>query len=89
MNFKLKEKKIKNLKNGFFDQKIKYFFLFQIRFILLQNRQGKTRLAKWYVNYDENEKVKLQAEIHRMIVSRDSKHTNFLEVIMKLIENNH
>lgn len=28
MNFKLKEKKIKNLKNGFFDQKIKYFFLF-------------------------------------------------------------
>jgi len=50
-----------------------------IRFILLQNRQGKTRLSKWYVHYDENEKVKLQSEIHRMIVMRDNKHTNFLE----------
>jgi len=36
-------------------------------------------LAKWYVNFDDNEKLKLQAEIHRRIVSRDSKHTNFLE----------
>lgn len=54
--------------------------LMQIRFILLQNRQGKTRLSKWYVHYDENEKVKLQSEIHRMIVMRDTKHTNFLEV---------
>lgn len=51
----------------------------QIRFVLLQNRQGKTRLSKWYVHYDDNEKVKLQSEIHRMIVMRDSKQTNFLE----------
>eukprot|EP01017_Pseudomicrothorax_dubius_P009167 TRINITY_DN13070_c0_g2_i1.p1 TRINITY_DN13070_c0_g2~~TRINITY_DN13070_c0_g2_i1.p1 ORF type:complete len:139 (+),score=38.65 TRINITY_DN13070_c0_g2_i1:65-481(+) len=50
-----------------------------IRFILLQNRQGKTRLAKWYVYYDDAEKLKLQTEIHRMIVTRDSKHTNILE----------
>ncbi|EAS06245.2 clathrin assembly small subunit protein (macronuclear) [Tetrahymena thermophila SB210] len=50
-----------------------------IRFILLQNRQGKTRLAKWYVDYDEQEKQKLQGEINRIIVYRDRKHTNFLE----------
>ncbi|EGR33725.1 hypothetical protein IMG5_042370, partial [Ichthyophthirius multifiliis] len=51
----------------------------KIRFILLQNRQGKTRLAKWYVDYDEQEKVKLQSEINRIIVYRDRKQTNFLE----------
>jgi len=50
-----------------------------IRFILLLNRQGKVRLSKWYVHYEEAEKLKLQTEIHRRIVTRDSKHTNFLE----------
>ena len=52
----------------------------QIRFILLQNRRGRTRLSKWFVNYDENEKLRLQSEIHRMIVGRDSKQTDFIEV---------
>ena len=31
------------------------------------------------MSYAENEKVKLQNEIHRLIVNRDSRHTNFLE----------
>eukprot|EP00735_Rhodelphis_limneticus_P012128 TRINITY_DN5321_c0_g1::TRINITY_DN5321_c0_g1_i1::g.24174::m.24174 TRINITY_DN5321_c0_g1::TRINITY_DN5321_c0_g1_i1::g.24174 ORF type:complete len:157 (+),score=19.62,sp/Q84WL9/AP2S_ARATH/73.94/3e-73,Clat_adaptor_s/PF01217.15/1e-57,SYF2/PF08231.7/0.0044 TRINITY_DN5321_c0_g1_i1:43-471(+) len=50
-----------------------------IRFILLQNRQGKTRLSKYYVPYTDEEKQKLEAEIHRLVTSRDPKHTNFVE----------
>lgn len=52
----------------------------QIRFILLQNRQGKTRLSRWYVAYDEAERPKIETEVHRQIVQRDTKSTNFLEV---------
>ncbi|GAO51971.1 hypothetical protein G7K_6059-t1 [Saitoella complicata NRRL Y-17804] len=51
-----------------------------IRFILIQNRQGKTRLAKWYVPYDDAEKVKLKGDVHRLIAPRDQKHqSNFVE----------
>mmetsp|Transcript_31731 Transcript_31731/g.58255 ORF Transcript_31731/g.58255 Transcript_31731/m.58255 type:complete len:143 (+) Transcript_31731:82-510(+) len=50
-----------------------------IRFILLQNRQGKTRLSKWYVPFNANEKFRIEAEIHRAVVSRDMRNTNFLE----------
>jgi len=50
-----------------------------IRFIVLQNRQGKTRLAKYYVPLEEIEKHKLENEVHRLVVNRDPKFTNFLE----------
>jgi len=53
----------------------------QIRFILLQNRQGKTRLSKWYIPPpSEQEKFRIESEIHKLIVSRDRKYTNFVEV---------
>ena len=55
-------------------------FRSQIRFFLLQNRQGKTRLSKWYVAIDENDKRKIESEVHRLVTSRDSKFTNFFEV---------
>uniref|UniRef100_A0A6T8NVY6 AP complex subunit sigma n=1 Tax=Proboscia inermis TaxID=420281 RepID=A0A6T8NVY6_9STRA len=64
-----------------------------IRFFLLQNRQGKTRLSKWYVpppnsgannnsgsiSGAEAEKARIEAEVHRLVTSRDKKYTNFIE----------
>ena len=48
-----------------------------IRFFFLQNRQGKTRLAKWYVPIDESEKRRIEGEVHRLVTNRDPKFTNF------------
>lgn len=59
-----------------------------IRFFLLQNRQGKTRLSKWYVPPPTNqhgvssaevEKSRIEAEVHRLVTARDKKYTNFIE----------
>jgi AP-2 complex subunit sigma-1 len=47
---------------------------------LLQNRQGKTRLSKWYVAIEEPEKRKIENEVHRLVTARDNKFTNFVEV---------
>ncbi|KAJ7082205.1 clathrin coat assembly protein ap17 [Mycena belliarum] len=50
-----------------------------IRFILVQqNRQGKTRLSKWYVPYKDEEKARYM--VHRLVSSRDQKYqSNFVE----------
>ncbi|KZT69555.1 clathrin coat assembly protein ap17 [Daedalea quercina L-15889] len=51
-----------------------------INFILVQNRQGKTRLSKWYAPYDDDEKVRLRGEVHRLVAPRDQKYqSNFVE----------
>lgn len=66
------------------------FFSHQIRFFLLQNRQGKTRLSKWYIppptttstgssTTAEAEKTRIEAEVHRLVTARDKKYTNFIE----------
>lgn len=52
-----------------------------LRWLLVQNRQGKTRLAKFYVPLDDDEKVRLKGEVHRLIAPRDQKYqSNFVEV---------
>ncbi|POS83721.1 hypothetical protein EPUL_002963, partial [Erysiphe pulchra] len=51
-----------------------------LSFILIQNRQGKTRLAKWYAPYNDEEKIKLKGEVHRLVAPRDQKYqSNFVE----------
>ncbi|CCE83507.1 Piso0_004085 [Millerozyma farinosa CBS 7064] len=52
-----------------------------IHYILVLNRQGKTRLGKWFNNaYTEGEKQRYTSEIHRLISSRASKiQSNFIE----------
>ncbi|KAJ0169038.1 AP-2 complex subunit sigma, partial [Colletotrichum tanaceti] len=51
-----------------------------LSFILIQNRQGKTRLAKWYAPYSDDEKIKLKGEVHRLVAPRDQKYqSNFVE----------
>jgi hypothetical protein len=44
----------------------------QIRFILLQNRQGKTRLAKYYVPLEDSEKHKVEYEVSFLVEKKDS-----------------
>ncbi|KAH8920488.1 clathrin coat assembly protein ap17 [Atractiella rhizophila] len=51
-----------------------------INFILVQNRQGKTRLSKWYTPYDDEEKVRIRGEVQRLVAPRDQKYqSNFVE----------
>ncbi|KAH0597406.1 hypothetical protein MHUMG1_04784 [Metarhizium humberi] len=41
---------------------------------------GKTRLAKWYAPYSDDQKIKLKGEVHRLVAPRDQKYqSNFVE----------
>ncbi|WZN61502.1 sigma subunit of adaptor protein complex [Chloropicon roscoffensis] len=50
-----------------------------IRFIFIQNVLGKTRMAKYYVPYEDAEKHKIEYEVHRLVSSRNSKFANTVE----------
>ena len=50
-----------------------------IRYLLIQNKQGKTRLSKWYIPVEFEEQSRLEMEIHKLVSARDSRMTNFIE----------
>ncbi|KAK5954346.1 AP-2 complex subunit sigma [Knufia fluminis] len=53
-----------------------------LSFILIQNRQGKTRLAKWYAPYTDEGPIisPPMHRVHRLIAPRDQKYqSNFVE----------
>ena len=45
----------------------------------MQNKQGRTRLSKWYITINEEEKIKIQNEVYRTIILRDIKESNIIE----------
>ncbi|KAM9902631.1 hypothetical protein OXX69_008236 [Metschnikowia pulcherrima] len=53
-----------------------------IHYVLIFNRQGKTRLAKWYDStLSEAQQSDTVNEVHRLVSSRDSKYqSNFVEL---------
>jgi Clathrin adaptor complex small chain len=51
-----------------------------IRWFLLQNRAGRTRLAKYYVPLDDSRKRKTEYEVFRALNGRESKWSNIVEV---------
>lgn len=51
-----------------------------VQFLLIMNRQGRVRLARWYLNYLEDEKHTLRSKAHKMVSSRDHRNqSNFVE----------
>lgn len=52
-----------------------------IHYILILNRQGKTRLSRWYdKGFSRKDQHKNVGDIHRLVSSRDLKHqSNFIE----------
>eukprot|EP00826_Nyctotherus_ovalis_P012229 TRINITY_DN13211_c0_g1_i3.p1 TRINITY_DN13211_c0_g1~~TRINITY_DN13211_c0_g1_i3.p1 ORF type:complete len:108 (+),score=20.59 TRINITY_DN13211_c0_g1_i3:77-400(+) len=50
-----------------------------IRFLLLINKQGQTRLAKYYSSTTTEERISLEGELVRKCLSRTEKHCAILE----------
>ncbi|KAG1671535.1 hypothetical protein FOA52_011255 [Chlamydomonas sp. UWO 241] len=51
----------------------------QIHFMMLMSRQGKVRLAKWYMTYSQKERARAAKEITPLILARPLKLCNFLD----------
>lgn len=50
-----------------------------LQFLLLVSRQGKVRLAKWYVTLHPKEKSKIMRDCSNISLSRNTKLSNFIE----------
>jgi len=51
-----------------------------IRWFLLQNRAGRTRLAKYYVPVDDEAKRRTEYDVFKALSSRENKWSNIAEV---------
>eukprot|EP00703_Trepomonas_sp_PC1_P001031 JAP95575.1 Sigma adaptin [Trepomonas sp. PC1] len=50
-----------------------------IHFLLCQNKFGRLRIAKYYSKYTMEERTKVEKEVSRIVTTRTSKQTNFVE----------
>jgi len=50
-----------------------------IHFFLMQNRQGKTRMAKYYSPFEVDERHQLEKEVHKIVTTRDKRFSNIIE----------
>jgi len=50
-----------------------------LEYILLVNKQGQTRLSKYYVHIEAKERIPMEAEIVRKCLGRSSGHCSFME----------
>lgn len=51
-----------------------------IRFLLLLNRQGKTRLSRWYEGgISDREKWKVESDVHTAVLQRQRRWSNILD----------
>eukprot|EP01053_Blabericola_migrator_P005009 Blabericola_migrator_1__5008@NODE_25_length_21156_cov_56_925364_g22_i0_p8_GENE_NODE_25_length_21156_cov_56_925364_g22_i0NODE_25_length_21156_cov_56_925364_g22_i0_p8_ORF_typecomplete_len155_score19_49Clat_adaptor_s/PF01217_20/6_3e42_NODE_25_length_21156_cov_56_925364_g22_i02006120525 len=50
-----------------------------IEFLLLQNRQGKTRYSRWFVPTHHSQRLKVENEIRQMLAVRDKRQCPFVE----------
>lgn len=56
-----------------------------IRWFLLQNRAGRTRLSKYYVPLSDQQKRKSEYEVFRTLSARESKWSNIAEVLIDAV----
>lgn len=50
-----------------------------IEFLLLQNRQGKTRYSRWFKAIHYSERIKTESEIRQILAVRDRRQCPFVE----------
>ncbi|CDO71253.1 Adaptor protein complex sigma subunit [Trametes coccinea BRFM310] len=50
-----------------------------INYMLLVSRQGKVRLAKWYVTMSQKAKAKIVKDVTQLVLARRTRMCNFLE----------
>lgn len=50
-----------------------------IQFVLMFNKMGKVRIAKWYTSVPHKEKQIITREVTRLVLRRQSNHCQFIE----------